>query len=274
MADKNNPSFKLPVTKNKLGDFPKISRSGRNLDELFGYTPSDVENTKNVSVVADYHFDEVFEEYEEFLELNFSDLLDNPVSSVLRKSAINPFVQLVQEKYSGSKCFSTSTGYFVGQLIANSYKHGENDFFLNLENISPLSCIGPGMKGKKKNPLRLDVLGNVGLFFGDYSVNLIANIMGDVGYSFGHSSNNFIATIIGNASSSLGSSSNNMAVAVTGTAGNDFGSFSDNLTAYVGDVIYGFSDFYDGHNFLEGIEAKVHPKYVEMIRNSKRRFEQ
>jgi hypothetical protein len=272
------------------------------IDNLFGYSASDVENENQIEVDGN-SLSPVIHEYQRLLD---SRELSTPKLNhkfILTPDEIDSFLQL-QEIFLDHEYNIRHFGKYVSSLIQNSYDAGYNGFEFNLENVEEFPYLGCHIKGNDKNLIKIKIVGDVGCGFGTEAKEVDVNIQGNVDYFFGLSSNNLIATIngdvahgygissinmttfikgnskktFGNSSENMtaiivgrmadyvGINSNNLTLAVDGSAGIEFGRESINLTAYIRNTFYlRPSDFKNG-NIIGGNDAINHPEYIRMMK--------
>jgi hypothetical protein len=285
-----------------------------NLDDLFGYTSDDVENTNTIEVVNGSDLCAVLEEYVTFLDyipLNGAKNANqsSKTEAILTPNEISSFLHLTTGYYDHCR-YSWKTGMFISKLIQNSYDNGNNHFKFNLTNIPPIVYFGDKIKGDISNSINLDLVGNIGAksFQNAKSINL--NVIGDVGaFSFekaeqcrviingncmgffGKNSLYLNGYISGNAGACLGNSSS---VSKFITLGDIYslGNFSHSLlVATKGHVFssFGFSarnlELYVGktipkkklkkpNKVVFGENAQNHPKYIAMMQEFERRVKE
>jgi len=135
-------------------------------------------------------------------------IMSKEITEVLDPSQINTLLQKIA-------ILPRKEGYpilmgclFLNNLIQNSYNAGYNNFFLNPQG-DILSELGSKIHGKKNNPLKINIEGNAGIFFGLESKNLVCNINGDAGYGFGLYSKNSAYDVNGDITDSFAVGSKN-----------------------------------------------------------------
>jgi hypothetical protein len=227
----------------------KRSDSESSIDELFGYTASDVENEGKIEG-SNYDFTQLLETFENSL----GHLHIFVPTDILNPIEINSFIfetRRFQDDISYSNCLSN----FLGKLIQNSYLSGHNNFHLDLTNMNPPDSLMRAVECCEERPLRMTINGNVGAYFGSLSENIFAKIYGDCGYLLGNGSSNMNVEITGDVNFKLASSSNNFdgiingdiawdslysaidgKIKVNGKCGANFAYCAKNLNATISDV--------------------------------------
>jgi formylmethanofuran dehydrogenase subunit C len=222
------------ITSIKRGD------SLQGLDDLFGYTASDVEKTSTIEVVSSGNLNLALDEFKAYLKC-FEKLKDDPfgrsehnTNLVLTSEEINSYFLMIQS-FRDNKTYR-NTAPLLNSLIQNSYDAGNNDFTINLSEGSPYSLIYK-LHGDENNPLKITVLGDISTFAGEFSSHLNLSVKGDIYNNSFFSVRNSSISIEGDVSSSFLHSSYNVNVNLCGNAHSKFGEFSTNLNAIIkGDV--------------------------------------
>ena len=220
------------INKDKLleqtfGDFTApnstlaIKRSSdSSLDDLFGYSASDVEEEKEIIVVPN-EFSNLFEKYENIINFKYNDVsqiedyIIKTFDEVLSPKEIKVFHFIADQLYGGNE-HKTRMGYTLTKLIQNSFNKGYNDFDLDFTE-KPVLGLGNNLKGKLFRKLKIKVKGNL--------------------HNVGHGSRNLDVTIDGNASGSFGFQSKNITAYISGCV-NTIGYNSKNVKCVIGEDSY------------------------------------
>jgi hypothetical protein len=221
------------------------------LDSLFGYTADDVEHKREVQATLNLKLQEIFEHYKDHVSFPRASFTKAEIPFILTPEEINTLIQMtlghldIQEH-------QNYTGCYLSRLIQNSYDNGENNFVF--EDVYEISKFGHCLRGKKSNPITLNVLGgladysfqnlshvnvkvngNVGNLFGEYSINLTALIFGDVLDNCLYGGDNSTIFVDGNVESGFVFLCRNSFAAITKSCATEFSSMNKDLTIFVED---------------------------------------
>jgi hypothetical protein len=236
------------------------------LDDLFDYNASDVENIKDVESNGNMKLQKILANYYRHL-CGFKCNLDD----VLTPNEINEFLPLTA-LYSDYDSYKTYSADFLNRLIHNSYENGNNDFYLNFENLDPIMCIFKKVKARRTNPLRATIKGDVGIWLGIDAQNLEIFVKGNVGDELGWDSRNIKITIEGDVGSVFGYASNNLTASIRGDCGCGLGDYAKNAAIYVD----GNVDVEPSEKLAEcaiiGEDARNHHVYKRMMAEFEEKF--
>jgi hypothetical protein len=230
-ATKNEPSLELPLV--------TIKRSDAGLDDLFGYTASDVEKKSEVEVVRSGN---VVLALDEFLEESKQKLYDYKCKTELILSPDEILTYSVAYQTPETGCEDRFEMAFLSKLIQNSYDHGHNNFRIKREDGLFQNGVGSGLEGTEDRQINLVVDSNVCSLFGCNSKYLKAEINGHAGSNFGLLSQHLDVKVSGNIGNLFGSKSRYMNAHIGGeifSMGYDF--YNINLTVK-GDLLWGLSN--------------------------------
>jgi hypothetical protein len=249
------------------GTITSIKRSDKSsgLDDLFGYTASDIEETKKIYVV-DSNLAEVFDTYNSYLGLEKGELEDNKPTLILTPNEIDAFLQetIYHQKREN---FCSKTSRFLSGLIQNSYDFGNNGFNLNFTELNYFNDVGRDLCGKKDEPIELDINGNIGNATGSCSKYLTINVNGNVGHTFGFDSTNMTSAINGDVGLNFGESSYKLAAQIEGNVRSSLGINSNKMKATIKGEVDPYSLFFEGKNAILKLHDKKSVKeiYAELI---------
>ena len=108
-------------------------------------------------------FEDLTKKYEHFLVDKYvsQEWLKDNVTEALLPSDINLFLQSNHE-YENDASYNYDTGFFISQLIQNSYTAGNNDFEFDMSLLKPVNFIASHIFGMKKQMIRVVIAGEVG----------------------------------------------------------------------------------------------------------------
>lgn len=172
--------------------FVGIKRNKGLDDVLNKHKAQGVDKVREVEVIGDDKFAELFEKYEQFLK---GRSFGSKSTEILTPEEINLFLQatVVHEEHPS---YVIITSLFISKLIQNSYNDGYNDFVLDTELLSSIMGLGYDLNGTEDNPINLTIYGekvNDCCFNSSY-LNL--NIEGNVA-KFGYYLNNSEVKVYG-----------------------------------------------------------------------------
>jgi hypothetical protein len=240
IAKKNQRFLRLPLVTIKR-------QSDSSLDELFGYDASDVENEGKVQS-SNNVIVPVLSDFEKYLGLHHDKFVKASTQHILLPLEINQFLQLTL-CFSNQKNYFHRAGWFLSQLIQNSYDVGHNDFILDYKDgPKKIDQLGRKIIATKERPCTLYCNGNAGYYFGERSQYLTAIVKGLLGPRIGNFSQNLTLTVNGNISF------------VDKKMSSDF-------TAYVSGRIFGDNSMAKIPGFFLGDDATTHPEYIRMMQN-------
>jgi hypothetical protein len=208
------------------------------LDDLFGYTSENVENTSTIEVVSS-DLSEVVKEYLHiYNHVDDSNLDGKCTNIILSPKEINSAIQLICTLPEHKRHpYYYVTGNFFNTLIKNSYDAGYNDFNFNFSSDILINELGRKIKATKKRPLKINIIGDVGEDFCREAHFINANVTGNVGkMAFGWSRRNN-ASIIGNVDYSFAAYSHDCNFKIKGNVERGFAINSYDLDCKIlGDV--------------------------------------
>ena len=236
------------------------------LDNLFGYSPEDVENERKVETSDEVNLKLALCQYHSCEDTSFNAMLDFKTSLVLTPKEISQFLFLIKFNFINDENLK-KTSLFMNKLIQNSYDFGYNQFNLDLNNYPDSCFLCRELIGEVNNPLRVDINGDV-----EYSTcygakNLIVSLSGHAGEAFADNTNNLVIHVKGNAGRFFGWQSNDSYAIVKGNVGDHFFSYSENSTA----VVFGDTKEYFGSSGLNCMivkspDSRQHQIYNEVMR--------
>ena len=190
----------------------KRSDPAKGLDEIFGYTASDVETVRKITSHIDFEFEELIRDYELCLDTDFSKELYYTSLSSVNPETINQFLQLTLA-YENHHNYCVATGKFISDLVENSFENlGHTDFFLNTTNLKPIHYLFEKI---------------------NYTKKLNVNIVGDIGNECFINSENLNVYVKGNAKNDISSYGHNNTIKIDGSVGDWFAFKSSNCNIYV-----------------------------------------
>ena len=136
-------------------------------------------------------FADLTKKYEQSLGLGAREVwARNYVHDVLLPSDIDLFLQQTRE-YEHHPNYQIHSGYFISQLIQNSYKAGNNDFEFDVILLKPIDYLASEVvSGTKERTVKTTIKGEVGNFCGSgvkYSAFTIGKASDWCGYRAEHS---------------------------------------------------------------------------------------
>ena len=116
-------------------------------------------------VIVD-RFADLKKKYEQFLGLDYSRTIwtEKNVPEIVLPCDINIFLQQTREYEDHANYLST--GFFVSQLIQNSYDAGNNNFELDVNALKPIDNLVSSVSGTKERVVRVVIKGETGIFCG------------------------------------------------------------------------------------------------------------
>jgi hypothetical protein len=168
-----------------------IKRGTSGIDDLFGYTASDVENESRIEVVGNDNFEELIQIFSEYL-VETPYYLKELDPFILNPFEINDFIQFTAP-FTESDSYPRLLGIVSQKLIVNSYKEGYNNFKLDFRNLVAPSFFASDLKGKDKNPIQIEVKGDVSGNSFQYVKNAHIKVNGNVGTEFARHTENSTA---------------------------------------------------------------------------------
>jgi hypothetical protein len=258
------------------------------LDNLFGYTASDVENVGTIEVVNSGNLDLALEEFEDYLELSPHIAEKRKTKLCLLPGEINHFLNLIENYHEHTNYFWRS-GTFTSKLMGQSYLNGNNRFNLNIGE-HPVSHLAIDLKASEDNPIKISIEGDVGGCFASSSENLDIVINGNCENSFGWSSENICVKINGSVGGFFGKSSNNLTALISqnankmfsygskylsaiikGNSDGDLGIYSSDLTVFVYGDLAKCCPKEDRYIYTAD-NIKGHEKYIQIMAKLNARF--
>ena len=112
-------------------------------------------------------FAELTKKYEQCLELGYGGRgwVQNNVQEVVLPCDINLFLQQTRD-YEHHANYSDSTGYFITQLIQDSYNQGNNNFEIDVNALKPVDNLAANISGTKERTVNIIIKGKVGNWCG------------------------------------------------------------------------------------------------------------
>ena len=279
---RNEAPLDLPLIAIKRDD----NNSG--LDDLFGYSASDVENTSTIEVIGSGNLPLAIYEFDKYFEKDNIDPYKIETKLTLDHSEIDDFLE-ASKKYLRKMNYRSATGAYLSWIMANSYDFlNHNSFVLKLD--QPLNFFATGLCAQKNNPIRVEVEGNLGYNCAMYSENLKIIVEGNVDHHFGFKSKNSQSIINGNCFDEFGKYTRDFTALITGNADGFFlegskntsgiikgdckvypGINSTNSSIFVHKKIKKFIDCED-YLILSGNSVKDHLKYKETMQKINEEF--
>ena len=112
-------------------------------------------------VVVD-RFEDLMKKYEQGLDFGAREVwTKNNVHDVFLPSDINLFLQQTRE-YEDHVNYSENTGFFISQLIQNSYTAGHTDFELDVNSLKPIDYFTSNISGTKERRASIVIKGETG----------------------------------------------------------------------------------------------------------------
>jgi hypothetical protein len=212
---------------NKLAAI-KRSDDTSNLDDLFGYSTNDVENTSTIEVVGSGSLPDALKEYDAFLSAREK---ESDSKLVLSKKELELFLlcSKFQDKYESNQ---SKSGIFLSRLIKNTYDSNENNFKFEFD-FSLITHFCHKIKADENRPLRMYITGDVGQDAFYDCENMNVKVIGDVGHLSAYCSENMNFDISGDTNISFGWRSNNLSAKIGGNGGYRFGFYSKNMRAVI-----------------------------------------
>jgi hypothetical protein len=236
------------------------------LDDLFGYSASDVETKSEVEVVGSNVLSDALNEFDELLDwYDGLDVIDSNI--ILSPPLIQTFIE-ISKKYSHRGSFITTAPRYLNTLIQNSYDAGHNDF--KFEDDDFCNGLLSSVKGKEDNPLTATLVGrftNVGFCSSYFNIFL----KGNLGFSFTYA-NNVNLTMRGDILQGFASKSKDVITAIDGDVGTEIGRDSTNFEIYASGII---DDVFDENDVMfQWKNARNHQKYISMMQEFDRRMKE
>lgn len=160
------------------------------LDALIsGYAAQKVDERKEVTVIAEDKFKDLWGKYKQALSLVdtlkidlIEDYLGGVVTDVLTPQEIEEFFRLTIA-YEECTYYQKCTAKIINKLIENSHNAGYDGFVLNTKYLTkPLDNLCDNLKDAQKKPIHITINGNVGNDCGSQTeCSLFLTINGDVG---------------------------------------------------------------------------------------------
>jgi hypothetical protein len=272
-------------------------KSGSSLDDLFGYTASDVENIKEVETIDNSRVNLVLNQFKRFVEGNFlykTTFAKKEGIIVLSPKEINNFFQIACLYHNPKDKEDVELGLYLKTLIKKSYDSGNNNFNLTINPEIVLNSF-KNILGEKYRPisLRIDgnlgshcftqskyvdllVKGNVGEFFMGDSMDSKVVLKGDAENYLAYNSINLTLTMEGNTNKEFASYAKRMVCAVDGNVFLEHNNLYDKSYFMVSDLVnnQNVSHFTDHYHLFVGDDAKDNPTYKQMMAEFDRRFGQ
>jgi len=202
-------------------------RKGKGIERLVG-TPK-VEEVRQIEVIEN-DFCTLNNQYAQILdEGSVGELWCKTISDILTPTQINVFLQHTT-LYENNQHYSGITGYFISQLIQNSYNDGYNNFSLNTSELQDISFLGHRIEGTPKKTIELTVIGQTGRGSGWGAKYAAINLIGNTGHTCGKNSENSVFYITGDTERECGKFSINSTFHISGNTGHDTGGGSERST--------------------------------------------
>jgi hypothetical protein len=202
----------------------KRDDSENGLDQMFGYSASDVESTQRVEVLGSGNLPKALSEYESCLDRNNDIVLRREeeiiVQAVLDPNEISQFL-LATKVYEKRKKYQIITGEFIGKLVQNSYNYGNNNFYFDLS-LNNFVRFCYTLKGYRDELINLEVKGNTKTLFCNHAKYLNTKVDGNVDDSSFQNTRDSIITVTGNCGHHFGDNSKDLTAFVVGNVGNSF----------------------------------------------------
>ena len=180
-------------------------------------------------------FADLTKKYEQSLGLGAREVwARNYVHDVLLPSNINLFLQQTRE-YEHHPKYQIHTGYFISQLIQNSYNAENNDFELDMNSLKVMNNVVSNVSGTKERMVRVVITGEIGDECG-YQVQHSTLTIEKVGRGFGQNAQSSIFTI-GEAGDRCGAWAKHSTFTI-GKAGGDCGHFATRSTFTIEEAGY------------------------------------
>ncbi|MBT6774162.1 hypothetical protein HOA91_02225 [Candidatus Woesearchaeota archaeon] len=149
-------------------------KKGPSLETMLEGHTAHVDSSRAVEVVGGNKFKVLFDQYQEFLEIDFNSTGFNyqaryitfaQVKTVLSPKEINAFLKttIINEDHS---YYCRNTSLFLSGLIQASFNDGNEFFDLNVQGLKPLEGVGAFLCRTREHPYSVRVKGNVAGYFG------------------------------------------------------------------------------------------------------------
>ena len=209
----------------------KRSTSDSNLDQMFGYSADEVENTSTIEVVGSGNIDKAYLEFKNYLDSLIHFELSFDKNLVLTPIELNVLMGRIKD-YSGHINYEEWSHVFIDKLFKNSYDHGNRKFALIID-LPKINSFLNDLTATEEKPFEFNVEGDLPWSAFSSCKNVIANITGDVDAYFGFKSSDCKFIINGNVSNNAFRNSNHLDISVNGDVGNNFAFGNENLNVNI-----------------------------------------
>jgi glutamate synthase domain-containing protein 3 len=261
-----------------------IKRSDKDLDGMFDYSASDVETEGRIEVVNSGDLDKAIGLYKSTLSKGLFSVQHGKIGidMVLDPNEIDMFLKATLA-YKDESNYSRNTGVVLSDLMQNSYDAENSEFNFDFTQYPQLDFIANYLTANSERKCKVNVIGDVGEYFGFYAQNSIftlrgnselkilescinssAYVKGDVGSGFTHANNSQVV-IDGNIGKNFGTYSHKLSVVATGKVKSYFGASSVNFSAYCHDLKAKSSIGARRSIVYVGDEAKENQTYKKMM---------
>ena len=205
----------------------------------------ELDNIKSLDI-KDSNIGKVLKDYEEVLkercEIDFKVSIDDIpfayhtykgsfwINTVLSPKEITILTTIMHVNYEDHENFNPNTGFFLTNLIQNSYNEGFNNFYFEMNNSN---FLGTSIKGSEENPIVMSMGSNYKEQVGLCAKHSTFNIKENHGASLGSDARHSTFNIEKNHGFHVGEQANNCTFNIKENHGERVAEYSKNSTIYL-----------------------------------------
>jgi hypothetical protein len=272
-----------------------IKHSTGDLEDLFGYSPNEVENESRIKAIDSTNLIFALEYFETFLDESFKVNVKDLPCSIIGDKEISRFI-ILSKTFESHPNYPRKLGELTSYMLQESFNVGYNDFEFDFSKISSIDKFLMSVSGLDTKPMNVFINGGLGDYCASNCNHLNLTVSGNIGLSFGFKSEHMTTYVKGNVDEYFNYHAQKSTAVIDGNTGNNFADSSEFVTA----VILGEAEFegvlapyaknfrgylkreYEFDNYssrtgsvcFSGKDAQDKPVYQLLVKEFERRFEE